>query len=465
MTSSLWVSLETLQLTTPKRHHSPLRFSAILALAICVISPFPGSAATPKAGASSCQAGTSIVFHASHEVFDGVTIAVDGERIEQRLSSHGTDYGIVVGADARKAWRIDENGVESVGSDAARRDLMTLRAVLCSSVQSSGLVPGGWSVIVHRGPSTGMIDRFLYEEGGSLQTIRVERYGHLADGSAIPVAWRVDNDAEFVVSKAELVDQPVVAERAVWKVTPVHVRPGVFDFKEIDGGFALDATIDGQPATCTIDTGSNVFAISSDLAALLDARESAETRIYQIGGYANLRSGRLKSLIIAGTTFSDPVVHVDRRLPPRTISCGNDFLSKLRLRLNFELHQATVSEAGGFACAGGCVPIDQSGVANGIATIGSRALPVLFDSGYVGSVRMPPSLLPTIQYSMTGDTAGYCTVKLLAAQVSFGGAESEAKICPAFESARFPVAIGAEAFAAYKAVVIDYPDHLLQFVK
>lgn len=435
----------------------------ILALAVSAVVPFCSVSADPE-GVAGCQGGASIVFHASHRTFNDETIAVDQERIEERASSHGLDFGIVVGADAHTAWRVDENGVGSTGSENVRRDLMTMRAVLCGDVQSSGAVPGGWPVLVQRTPGAGPVVSVRYEENGSTQVIDLEHYGHLPNGTAVPIVWRVDSDPPVVVSRTEIIDRPVSALPAAWRATPVDVRPGTFPLREVDGRFALDASVNDRPIRCMIDTGSNILAVSNDLAPLIDPRDAVRTPAYKIGGYVTLVQGRVESLIVAGTSFKEPVVYVDTHLPPRTALCGADYLSKVRLRLDFGLRRATVSVGGGYACTHGCVPIDRSGVANGNATIGSRVFPVLYDSGAAGSIRMPPALVLAIRHFATADSSEYCGVRLVAAQVSFGGAERIANICPALEDARIPIAVGAGAFAAYEAVVIDYPDHLLEFV-
>jgi predicted aspartyl protease len=453
-------------LTIPRLLNCQLRCSIGLAALIFVAAPSPGVATAVADGVpSGCTPGVTIVLHATYQSFNEVTISVDAERIEERYSSHGLDYGLVTGSDTQTAWRLDENGVESEDAGDAKRDFMTLRSVLCGDLPPSGTAPGGWPVVVERDPSSGLITSVSYEEHGSPQNIQIEHYGRLTNGAAVPTAWRVNNGQAVVVTEESLARGPVASDRAAWPPMHADVRDSVTPLRASGARFALDGSAGGIPVTCMIDTGATIFAVSSDLANLIDTKDSSQTITYRIGGYGAMQTGRIGSLTVAGSSFTRPVVHVDDHLPPRTVLCGADYLEKVRLRLDFVSHQAKVSIGRPHACASGCVPIDRSGVAHGSATIGGRTLQVLFDSGYAGSIRMPPTTFATINYSNMAGTASYCGSTTFQVEVSFGGEKSVASVCPVTVDSRIPIAVGALAFATYSAVVIDYPDHLLQFTK
>jgi len=170
----------------------------------------PGSAGEAYAAPLVCSAGASVVLHATYGPYDDVTIAFSKDSIAEAYSSHGRDYGLSVGADAQRAWRIDENGV--LGSDVgdAKRDFMTLRALLCNdftpphSAGEHSIASGGWPASIQRDRATGAISRVEYLEDGSRQDIQIFRYGALQNGATVPTAWSVDGGQVFTASGEEV---------------------------------------------------------------------------------------------------------------------------------------------------------------------------------------------------------------------------------------------------------------------
>lgn len=177
------------------------------------------------------------------------------------------------------------------------------------------------------------------------------------------------------------------------------------------------------------------------------------------------RAGRVNSLEVAGSRFIRPFVIVNQNLPSHTVLCGNDYLAHVRLRLNIATQNATISLPSRYACQSGCIAIDSSGFARGAASIGGEAVPVLFDSGFNSTVRMPPSTFATIKLIPNGETAPYCGAASGAAEVNLDGAVVTSSVCSREFDAIDPIAIGARTFAAFRSVVIDYPDRLLQFIR
>jgi len=431
----------------------------------------PRSAGEAYAAPLVCSAGASVVLHATYGAYDDVTIAFSKDSIAEAYASHGRDYGLSVGADAQRAWRIDENGVLSTDAGDAKRDFMTLRAVLCNdftalgSTVERGTASGGWPASIERDPTTGAISRVEYLENGTLQDIQIFRYGTLQNGATVPTAWSVDNGQIITASREEVVPTSSRSAIPAWPATAAMIRTGTLPLRAVGGTFALDGRLSGVPISCMIDTGANNFAVSADLAGLLDPRDSSRAGTHLVGGNVMVRVGRVSALDVAGSTFVRPVVYVDGRLPAHTVLCGADYLAKVRLRLDIGAGRATITTGRGDECTSGCVPIGEAGVADGEAAIGGRNFNVLFDSGYAGAIRMPPQELAAIRYGDRRDNSGYCATNPVRVDLSLGGAPSSTWACPMVVDSRIPIAIGAEAFSAYSSVVIDYPDHFLQFIK
>jgi predicted aspartyl protease len=428
-----------------------------------------GSAQLPIA----CGPGYSVVLHAAYGAYNDATIAVDADSVQEAYSSRGLDYGLTVGADEQMAWRVDENGVASSDVGDAKRDFMTLRAVLCNDLNSAGgegeirqeIARGGWPVSVQRDQRSGVISQVEYAENGTTQNIRVLQYGKLRNGAAVPTAWSVDGGQVVTVFKQDLVRGNARSATPNWPATPSLIRTGVSPLRRMGGRFVLDGHLGVVPINCMIDTGANNFAVSADLASSLDQQDSSQAGTHLVGGNVMTRVGRGPSIDIAGSTFDKPVVYVDSRLPPRTILCGADYLTKVRLRLDIASGSAAVAVGRGYKCASGCIRISDSGVARGDAMIGGQVFNVLFDTGYAGAIRLPPKDLGEIEYSTRSRAVEYCTGQTVDVELLLGGTQSTTWACPVNVDTRIPIAIGAEAFAAYRSVVIDYPDHLLQFLK
>lgn len=99
------------------------------------------------------------------------------------------------------------------------------------------------------------------------------------------------------------------------------------------------------------------------------------------------------------------------------------------------------------------------------AMIGGKALPALFDSGFNGTIRVPPSTFAALELIPHGATAPYCGTASGETELIVGGVAVTTTVCSRAVESVHPVAIGALTFAAFRSVVIDYPDHLLQFIK
>ena len=457
-----------------KRRTCRLLFRRAIAIGIFLTLLVPGSANRAYAAApSACRPGESVVLHATYGAYDDVTIAFDTESIQETYSSLGLDYGLTVGANERGAWRVDENGVTSTNAGDAKRDFMTLRAALCNDLTPAtaqgaterGAALGGWPVSIQRDPATGAISRIDYSESGSVQNIQIFGYRMLQTGAMVPTSWRVDNGQVVMVSRQEIVERPSRSATPGWPATAAVIRVGTFALRTAGGRFTLDGRLAGAPIGCMIDTGANNFAVSADLAGVLERRDSSQAGTHLVGGNVVTRVGRVSALEVAGSTFSKPVVYVDSRLPTRTVLCGADYLAKIHLRLDIAGQRATISAGRGEKCSVGCVPIGEAGIASGQATIGGREFNVLFDSGYAGAIRLPPQELSTIKYGVQRSYTGYCATDPVRVDLSLGGVASSSWACPLLVDSRIPIAIGAEAFAAYSSVVIDYPDHFLQFTK
>ncbi len=411
-----------------------------------------------------CGPDESLVLHGVYGAYSNVTIAVDSSKIEEQYSFQGRDYGIVIGADAKTAWRIDENGAETRSAGGAEADLMTLRALLCGDVPSA---QAALQVVVERNAESGDVARVVYRVDGSLRAIEVLRYGSLRNGEVVPVAWRTEGGEMFLSSSEALENRPLDPNEFPWRKPNITITNGAFALKISGGRFYLPGSLDNVPISCMIDTGTSYLAVSNDLAGHIDQSDWTLERTRVIGGTEIDRVGRVNVLNVAGSTFLHPVVYVDSRLPPRTVICGGDYLSRLRLHMDFGSHRALVAVAAAsrYQCKTGCVSIDQSGVANGNATIGGKTFPVMFDSGYVGAVRMPPADFAAISSSSSRQAAPYCSGATRVSTIALGGVTNTTTVCPVLEDASIPIAVGARTFATYGTVVIDYPDHLLQFTK
>jgi hypothetical protein len=457
---------------------------AVLCLALGCSGTGPRSSqdglASSSPRVSLCSGGRVLVFAGRNSSAENAVVAVSAREIVETSQPDGVDYGTAEGAEPGEAWFVDENGVRSVDHLGRMRALMMERAVLCDdmtilhrstlSATAVAVADGAGQFEVAFGPGGRISSATLLD----VQThfVNIISWRSMTDGPEVPAEWAIDGRSVSATSTT-LKNADFDLRKLVTWSSRARVLPGEAPLQTRNGRFFVVGRANNTAIMCMIDTGSDRFAVSSDLAQFIPGTVSS-IKLGTAKGTLQVSRGRLDVLAISGLTFARPVVVVNPTFPPHTATCGRDYLSSMAVTLDFVHKEVSISQTKGAKCFVGCVPITTWQVALGAVDIGGRPFEAMFDTGYVGSVRLPPSSLGGVRTARlapssaaltngAGNTCGpYGT---LLTDISLGGQTVQAQLCPQVSDSGFPVAIGAETFARFRKVTIDYPDSFIQFTK
>ena len=394
-------------------------------------------------------------------------VTLSSSAIEQSEVRHGMKYARIEGADGTSAWLIDENGVKTVDQGAKHEELITRRAILCNDIEPLenagtsafyGRTPNGLNVMVFR--DAGGHVAFARYSAANEETHFIQiAYGKTPNGLVYPMSWKSDVGSPFTVVRAALKKNSIKQPLTVPWATTITQGSGSVLLTIRDGLFSVPCELDEIAASCILDTGAGGLLVSSDLAKF-DTATVSPVDLNTDQGTIDSQRGRVRSLRVAGSVFTKPVVTEEPRLAPRTVMVGRDYFQVNRVRLVFGTHFTLLNEPQAVECTTGCVPVSIWQVPTGTVTIGNRPLTMLFDTGSGSAVQAPPSFIASkIMKHSAACVDGQST------SVSLGGLAVDADLCPMQGRTGYLFSVGAPLLMKFRAVVIDYPNHRFQFIK
>lgn len=238
----------------------------------------------------------------------------------------------------------------------------------------------------------------------------------------------------------------------------------------------IPVTINGQRASCTLDTGTSVILVSSSVAAAagLDAR--AGTFEVAPDGHTYVdRQTQIERFGVAGSTLHNVPALISSNLGGQSALCGYDFFTHFPTLIDRQRRLVTLFPAASHLAHMHCITVNLSPHVP-LATVeinGTWLDHVVLDSGMAGGGALWDGVRSKLRQPLVAD-ANYVTMPAAIREGLACGAVASVRYAPGSPSSAMPICTEPQRPDGYngiietnlgtvRAMAVDYPHHHVCF--
>jgi hypothetical protein len=238
----------------------------------------------------------------------------------------------------------------------------------------------------------------------------------------------------------------------------------------------IPVTINGQRASCTLDTGTSVILVSSAVAAAAGLNARAGTFEVAPDGHTYVdRQTQIERFGVAGSTLHNVPALISSNLGGQSALCGYDFFTHFPTLIDRQHRQVTLFPTASHLAHMHCITVNLTPHVP-LATVeinGTWLDHVVLDSGMAGGGALWDGVRSKLRQPLVAD-ANYVTMPAAIREGLACGAVASVRYAPGSPSSAMPICTEPQRPDGYngiietnldtvRAMAVDYPHHHVCF--